>query len=207
MKRAYKPVKRILDLTGSAVGIVVTAPVQIIVAAIILVTMGRPILFLQRRAGRFGDPFLVLKFRTMRNMTAGVSGSSDEDRLTRVGRFLRSTSLDELPSLANVFSGDMSLVGPRPLHLRYVERYSEYESRRLEVKPGLTGLAQVNGRNAQSWQRRFELDVSYVDSASLSLDARILARTVLVVIRREGISADDSATMPEFLGSADPEAP
>lgn len=204
MNRVYGAVKRTMDIVVSGVGLIITAPVQLLTALAVLVTMGRPVLFLQRRAGKNGEPFHIVKFRTMRNVNSVEPKATDDSRITVVGRFLRSTSLDELPTLVNVFIGDMSLVGPRPLHLRYIERYSELESRRLEVRPGVTGLAQVNGRNAQSWPRRFELDVDYVDSMSLSLDVKILSKTILVAAKREGISPVDTVIMPEFMGSKTP---
>ena len=186
-------VKRLLDIGGAAAGLLLAAVPMVVVAAIVLVTMGRPVLFRQARPGRGGRPFTLVKFRTMR----GGDGP-DEQRVTRVGRFLRRTSLDELPELWNVLRGDMSLVGPRPLLVEYLERYTPREARRHEVRPGLTGLAQVAGRNATTWEERLELDVQYVETRSLGLDLRILARTVLVVLRGEGISADGHATMPEL---------
>ncbi len=166
---------------------------------------GRP-LFLQRRPGLNGVPFELVKFRTM-NDDRGEDGQllPDEERLTRFGRFLRSTSLDELPELWNVLKGEMSLVGPRPLLTRYLERYTPEQARRHEMKPGITGWAQVNGRNAISWEEKFRLDVSYVDNWSLWLDFRILFLTIGKTVRREGISAESHATMPEFMGEDEAE--
>ena len=179
-----------------------TLPVSTAVALVILVTMGRPILYRDERAGREGRSFSMFKFRTMRPLREGEQmGADDHKRITRVGRLLRATSLDELPALINVFVGDMSLVGPRPLPARYVPRYSPQQARRLLVLPGVTGWAQVNGRNALGWNERFELDVWYVDNRNLALDLRILARTVANVVGRKDISHEGHATMPEFWGS------
>ena len=161
--------------------------------AAVRVCLGRPVFFRQPRPGLHGRPFALVKFRTMR---AGTG--SDAERLTRFGRFLRTTSLDELPELWNVLRGDMSLVGPRPLLMQYLERYTPEQARRHEMKPGITGWAQVNGRNALTWDERFALDVWYVDHWSLALDLRILARTLGAILRRKGITAPGSATMPEF---------
>lgn len=204
-------VKRILDATLAGTGLVAVAPVLGVVAVAIRATMGRPVLFRQERAGYLGKPFILYKFRTMLDPSdPRARGPSDEDRLTRLGAFLRSTSLDELPSLWNVVRGDMSLVGPRPLLMRYLPRYSPEQARRHEVRPGVTGWAQVNGRNALTWPEKFALDVWYVDHWNLWLDLKILAMTVVKVFRREGISAGGYATMPEFMGNepdvADPEA-
>ena len=195
-------VKRALDVGVALAGLFVSAPLLGVVAAAIRVTMGRPVCFRQERPGRGGRPFRIVKFRTMRDTEPGEDPlTSDAMRLTALGGWLRRTSLDELPTLWNVLSGDMSLVGPRPLLMRYLCRYSAEQARRHEVKPGLTGWAQVNGRNAISWEEKFQYDVWYVDHQSLSLDLRILARTVLKVLKREGISAEDHATMPEFMGA------
>jgi lipopolysaccharide/colanic/teichoic acid biosynthesis glycosyltransferase len=167
---------------------------------------GRPILFRQRRAGQGGRLFTILKFRTM--TSAAERGSAgDEARITRLGAFLRATSLDELPELLNVLKGDMSLVGPRPLLPEYLDRYTAEQARRHEVKPGVTGLAQVNGRNEVDWGRRLALDVWYVDHRSLLLDLRILLRTFGVVFSRRGINAAGHATMPEFQGALSAAAP
>lgn len=198
----YSSLKRLFDITAAAAGLLVLAPVLFLVWLAIKVFMGGPALFTQERAGLKGDPFLVFKFRTMTS-ARDVAGDllSDDERLTPLGRFLRKSSLDELPQLLNVLKGDMSLVGPRPLYVRYIPRYSDLQRRRLEAKPGITGLAQVNGRNAISWEERFALDVQYVDSMSLWLDLSILFRTVWRVLRPEGISQAGRATMDEFMGS------
>jgi lipopolysaccharide/colanic/teichoic acid biosynthesis glycosyltransferase len=191
---------RAVDVVGAAAGLVVLAPVIVAVALAVRLRMGGPVLFRQERAGRDGTPFVLLKFRTM----AVPRGAADEDpdrdglRTTPLGRRLRATSLDELPSLLNVLRGDMALVGPRPLPTRYLDRYSAAERERLEVRPGLTGWAQVNGRNAVTWDERFALDRWYVAHRSLRLDLRIVAATVGTVLRHEGIGNAEHATMPEL---------
>ena len=195
--------KRAVDLAGASFGLVVTAPVMLGVGFLIGLTMGRPVLFCQERPGYLGRPFRLVKFRTMREPRPDEDRyGSDGDRLTRLGRFLRATSLDELPTLWNVLVGDMSLVGPRPLLVRYLERYSPEQARRHEVKPGVTGLAQVRGRNALSWEEKFSFDVWYVDHWSLALDAKILAGTLWQAVSRAGVSHEAHPTMPEFLGNA-----
>jgi sugar transferase EpsL len=192
-------VKRVVDVVGASLMLVVASPVLLAVAAVVLVTMGRPVLFRDERAGRNGAPFLLCKFRTMRALRAGETiPDSDADRITPLGRFLRRVSLDELPSLLNVVAGDMSLVGPRPLPIRYVSRYSEYHRRRLEVRPGITGWAQVHGRNETAWAERLDLNVWYVDHRSPRIDVEVLARTVGIVFTGRGIRHDDHATMPEL---------
>jgi len=189
--------KRTLDLLVAVpLAIVLLAPATL-VALSIAATMGTPVLFRHRRAGLAGRPFLLYKFRTMRAATAG---ESDADRITGLGRLLRSTSLDEIPQLWNVLRGDMSLVGPRPLLPEYLGRYTAEQARRHEVLPGITGLAQVSGRNAIGWDRKFELDREYVDRRGLGLDLRILARTLGVVLSGAGVSAEGHATMPKFGG-------
>ena len=198
---AYATTKRLLDIVGATTGLLLTAPVLAAAAAAIRATMGPPLLFRQARPGLHGKPFEILKFRTMRE--PNFDGEPDDDRLTQLGRLLRSTSLDELPELINVVRGEMSLVGPRPLLMQYLERYSPEQARRHEVLPGVTGWAQINGRNAITWEEKFDLDVWYVDHRSLGLDIKILALTVFKVLRREGISASGEATMPEFMGSND----
>jgi lipopolysaccharide/colanic/teichoic acid biosynthesis glycosyltransferase len=198
-RRRSDVAKRALDITVSAVGLVVSAPVQLVTAGVVLVAHGRPVLFRQPRPGRDGVVFELVKFRTMRHPDA--VHVTDADRLTSVGRFLRSTSLDELPTLWNVLKGDMSLVGPRPLLVEYLPRYSPEQARRHEVRPGVTGLAQVSGRNGLSWEDKFALDVEYVDSRSLRLDLAILLRTVRSVVKRQGISGEGEATMSVFMGS------
>lgn len=179
-----------------------TAPILGAACLAVRATMGSPVFFRQKRPGRDGQRFELLKLRTMRPARPGEGAETDGQRLTSLGRFLRRTSLDELPTLWNVLRGDMSLVGPRPLLVQYLDRYTPRQARRHEVEPGVTGWAQVNGRNALSWEERFEHDVWYVDHRSLALDVRILLLTVLKVLRRDGISHGGHATMPEFTGSA-----
>jgi lipopolysaccharide/colanic/teichoic acid biosynthesis glycosyltransferase len=193
--------KRALDAAGAGAALVVLAPVIAAVAGVTRVAIGSPVLFRQRRPGLGGRPFEMLKFRTMTD-ARGPDGKllSDAERLTRFGKWLRSTSLDELPELWNVLRGDMSLVGPRPLLMGYLELYSARQARRHEVRPGLTGLAQVRGRNAIDWPERLEHDVEYVDRLSLSLDLRIILDTVRVIFGRHGVSAEGEATMPLFRG-------
>ena len=192
-------VKRAIDVAASAAGLVVTAPLQLAVAVIVRQVHGSPVLFRQKRPGKDGEIFELVKFRSMRNPKTGQE--TDEERLTQLGRFLRATSLDELPSLWNVLKGDMSLVGPRPLLVDDLPRYTPEQARRHEVRPGVTGLAQVSGRNAVSWEDKFKRDVEYVDNRSLALDLQILRKTVTSVLRREGISADGHATTTVFMGT------
>ena len=194
--------KRALDVAASSVALVMFAPVMVGVALAVRRKLGSPVLFRQRRAGRGGRPFTLFKFRTMTD-ARGPDGEllSDADRTTAFGEWLRASSLDELPELLNVLRGEMSLVGPRPLHTRYLPRYSDRQARRHEVRPGLTGLAQVSGRNEISWEERFELDVDYVDRLGWSSDLRILFRTVLVTLSRAGAHAPDGGTSPEFMGA------
>ncbi|MGI9860919.1 sugar transferase [Moorella naiadis] len=197
--------KRLLDFLGAFIGLVVLSPFIIVIALAVRVNMGGPVLFRQERPGLRGHPFFLYKFRTMRDLRdAEGLLLPDEMRLTRLGRFLRSTSLDELPELFNVLKGEMSLVGPRPLLMEYLDRYTPEQARRHEVKPGITGWAQVNGRNAITWEEKFKLDVWYVDNWSLGLDLKILGLTLIKVLKREGISAGGHATMPEFRGSQGP---
>lgn len=193
--------KRLLDLTISVPAFVLSLPVQALVALAVRLTMGSPVLFRQKRPGLHGEPFEMLKFRTMREPDPERGLASDAERMTRVGHVLRSTSLDELPTIANIVKGDMSLVGPRPLLMRYLDRYTPEQARRHDVLPGLTGLAQVSGRNAISWEDKFAHDIDYIDRQSLALDLRIIGRTVRQVLRRDGISADGEATAAEFMGS------
>jgi lipopolysaccharide/colanic/teichoic acid biosynthesis glycosyltransferase len=193
--------KRALDITVSAVGLIVTAPVQVVLAGVIAKRLGRPVFFVQPRPGRDGNVFDLVKFRTMLPVDETRGLVSDEDRMTTFGAFLRSTSLDELPTLWNVLRGDMSLVGPRPLLVRYLDRYSPRQARRHEVRPGITGLAQINGRNAISWDDKLELDVRYVETRSFVGDLRILLGTIARVVRRDGVTADGQVTTAEFLGS------
>jgi len=201
-KRVQAYLKRVFDIVVSAVALTVLAPVMGLIALAVWRTMGRPVLFRQARPGLHGKPFVMYKFRTMRDLRDAEGNLlPDEARLTPFGRWLRSTSLDELPELVNVLRGEMSLVGPRPLLMEYLERYTPEQARRHEVKPGITGWAQIHGRNNLSWDERFKLDVWYVDNWSLWLDVKILWRTLWMVLRREGISAQGHATMPEFRGS------
>lgn len=200
-RTSYDAVKRTIDVAVAGTALVATAPVQAVVAVLVARNLGRPVLFRQQRPGRDGEAFTMVKFRTMRTAPVGTSPLHDADRLTRFGRVLRSTSLDELPSLWNIVKGDMSLVGPRPLLMDYLPLYSARQARRHEVRPGLTGLAQVRGRNLLSWEDRFELDVDYVERRSLRLDARIVLETVRAVLRRDGVSSATSQTMEPFTGS------
>jgi len=198
---AYDPLKRAIDIVAGAVGIVLTAPVQGLIALLVRRNLGSPILFRQQRPGKDEQIFELVKFRTMKDVDPESGLVTDEQRLTRLGTALRSTSLDELPTLWNVLMGDMSLVGPRPLLVQYLDRYSVEQRRRHEVRPGITGLAQVNGRNAIAWEEKFAKDIEYVDRRSLRLDLSILRRTAFGVLRRVGISAEGEVTMPEFKGS------
>jgi sugar transferase EpsL len=197
--------KRILDLALTVPILTLLAPLMAVVALTIRIRLGAPVLFRQRRPGLGGRPFTLLKFRTM----TGARDQQgrllpDSERLTRLGRFLRATSLDELPELFNVLQGDMSLVGPRPLLMQYLGRYTPEQMRRHNVRPGLTGWAQINGRNAISWEEKFALDCWYVDNQSFLLDLQILLRTAGTVLRREAISHEGHATMSEFLGATTP---
>ena len=194
--------KRVVDVVFSIIALVISLPMISLISALIYLTMGRPIFFKQVRPGLYGKPFVLYKFRTMldlRDQTGKML--PDERRLTSFGRWLRSTSLDELPVLFNVLKGDMSLVGPRPLLMEYLDRYTPEQARRHEVKPGITGWAQINGRNAISWEEKFALDVWYVDNWNFLLDFKIIFLTILKVLKHDGISADGHATMPEFKGS------
>ena len=198
-KRVQAHLKRVFDVVVSAVALTVLAPVMGLTALAVWRTMGRPVLFRQARPGLHGKPFVMYKFRTMRDLRDAEGNLlPDEARLTPFGRWLRTTSLDELPELVNVLRGEMSLVGPRPLLMEYLERYTPEQARRHEVKPGITGWAQIHGRNNLSWEERLRLDVWYVDHWSLWLDLKILWRTLWMVLRREGISAQGHATMPRF---------
>ena len=199
--------KRAIDLLLVLVTMPVWIPVLAVIALLVRIKLGSPVFFVQERPGRDTRPFHLLKFRTMSDRRdARGNLLPDSERLTSFGRALRSTSLDELPELWNVVRGDMSLVGPRPLLIRYLPRYSEKHRRRHEVRPGMTGLAQVSGRNAITWGEKLDLDVQYVDRCSIALDVRILWRTLRSVVRREGITAEGAATMPEFTGY-DPPSP
>jgi sugar transferase EpsL len=194
--------KRLIDLSVSLILLVLLSPVMLGVAVGVRIDFGPPVLFRQLRPGFRGRPFTLYKFRTMRGAHTGeFNSANDQRRLTRFGKWLRTTSLDELPELWNVIRGDMSLVGPRPLLMRYVPLYTPEQMRRHEVRPGLTGWAQINGRNALSWDDKFQLDLWYVDHRNMLLDLRIMLLTAVAVFRRTGISSPSSATMPEFTGS------
>ncbi len=194
--------KRLIDILGAMVILTLAAPVMLALAVLIYLRTGRPVLFRQVRAGEHGRPFTLYKFRTMRQ-TLGDGGRplSDAERLTPLGSMLRRTSLDELPQLINVLGGRMSLVGPRPLLMQYNNRYTPEQARRLNVKPGLTGWSQINGRNSLCWDEKLALDTWYADNWSLSLDAKILLRTFWQVLRCNGINHPGEATMPEFMGT------
>jgi lipopolysaccharide/colanic/teichoic acid biosynthesis glycosyltransferase len=194
--------KRLLDIVVAMLALILLLPFMAIIALLVRIKIGKPILFRQNRPGRYGKPFLLLKFRTM---AEGIDQDGiplpDKERITKFGGLLRSSSLDELPELWNVLRGDMSLVGPRPLLVEYLPLYTAEQARRHEVRPGLTGWAQVNGRNAQTWDKRFELDLWYVDHQTMRLDLQILGMTVSNVLMRHGITAEGEATMPRFTGS------
>jgi sugar transferase EpsL len=194
--------KRLFDQALTIPALILLAPVLLVVAIAVARKLGRPVLFRQTRPGLGGRPFTLYKFRTMRNATDPTGQPlPDAARLTRFGHFLRATSLDELPELVNILRGEMSLVGPRPLLMQYLDRYTPTQARRHEVRPGLTGWAQVNGRNALTWEEKFALDVWYVDHRTLALDLRILLLTAARVLRRDGIAQPGQATMQEFMGS------
>jgi lipopolysaccharide/colanic/teichoic acid biosynthesis glycosyltransferase len=198
--------KRTFDLIVASCALILLAAPILLVAILVAARLGRPVLFVQRRSGRHGRPFRIVKFRSMLD-AADADGRAlpDEDRLTPFGQWIRASSFDELPALWNVLKGDMSIVGPRPLHTHYDALYSPRQARRLEVRPGITGWAQVNGRNAISWPEKFALDVWYVDRQSLWLDLKIIFTTVRAVVVRDGINASDAATMPYFRGETGPE--
>ncbi|MGD1041778.1 MAG: sugar transferase [Sedimentisphaerales bacterium] len=195
-------VKRLFDIITSAAGLIVISPLLVVLAVLVRLKLGYPILFCQQRPGLGGKTFVIYKFRTMTDQ-CDASGNllPDSQRLPAFGRFLRSTSFDELPELLNVLKGDMSIVGPRPLMMRYLSRYTTEQARRHEVKPGITGWAQINGRNAISWEDKFKLDVWYVDNWTLWLDMKIILKSVWMVITREGITQQGRATMDEFIGT------
>ena len=205
-KKAYFFLKRSMDIFGAIFGLVFLSPLFLAVALLVRNKLGSPVIFRQERAGKDGKPFTIYKFRTMTDERDREGNLlPDEKRLTRFGAFLRSTSIDELPELWNVLKGEMSLVGPRPLHMRYIERYSTEQARRLKIRPGMTGWAQVNGRNALTWEDRFKMDVWYVDNRNLWLDIRILLLTMLKVFKQEGISGKNHPTMEEFMGTEAPD--
>lgn len=199
MYRKY--IKRFLDIVISLCGIIVLSPVYLVLGILVRVKLGSPVIFKQERPGKDEKIFHLYKFRSMTD-EKDESGTllPDEVRLTPFGKKLRSTSLDELPELLNILRGDMSLIGPRPLLVRYLPRYNEFQRHRHDVRPGLTGLAQINGRNAITWEKKFEYDVEYVEKLSFALDAHIFVGTVRAVLKREGISSENSATMEEFMG-------
>jgi sugar transferase EpsL len=195
-------VKRLFDIISSAAGLIAFSPLLAALAVLVRLKLGAPVLFRQQRPGLGGKSFVIYKFRTM-TVQRDAAGNllPDEQRLPAFGRFLRSTSFDELPELFNVLKGDMSIVGPRPLMMKYLDRYSPEQARRHEVKPGITGWAQVNGRNSVSWEERFKLDVWYVDNRTLWLDIKIILKSIWMVIAREGITQQGRATMDEFMGT------
>lgn len=199
----YDPIKRGLDVVIAGAALLVSLPAQLAIAALVRLKLGPGVLYRQERPGKGERVFELVKFRTMRDPDVARGLVSDADRMTPFGALLRSTSLDELPTLWNVVRGDMSIVGPRPLLVRYLDRYTPEQRRRHEVRPGITGLAQVSGRNAISWEEKFAKDVEYVDGRSLRLDLHIIRATVAQVVRRRDINAEGEATMPEFLGSSE----
>lgn len=199
--RPYDPLKRAIDIVVASIIYVLTLPVQVVIAVLIRRKLGAPALFRQNRPGLNGELFELVKFRTMLEDPAAEGPASDDQRLTPFGRRLRSLSLDELPTLLNVIRGDMSLVGPRPLLVAYLDHYSSEQSRRHSVRPGVTGLAQVSGRNAVSWADKFRLDIEYVDGRSLTLDLEILVRTIAPVLTRRGINENGVSTVTEFKGN------
>jgi sugar transferase EpsL len=194
--------KRLFDLTVGAVALALMSPLILLISLLVAVFLGRPVIFRQQRPGLNGKPFTLLKFRTMME-PVGLSEASVRDtaRITSFGRLLRSTSLDELPELINVIRGEMSIIGPRPLLVRYLERYSSFQMRRHEVLPGITGWAQVNGRNAVSWEHKFAMDVWYVDHRCFWLDLKIIALTMWRILKRDGIDQPGVVGAPEFMGS------
>jgi lipopolysaccharide/colanic/teichoic acid biosynthesis glycosyltransferase len=195
-------IKRLFDIISSAAGLIVISPLLVVLAVLVRLKLGFPILFRQQRPGLGGKAFVIYKFRTMTDQR-DASGNllPDEQRLPAFGRFLRSTSFDELPELLNVLKGDMSIVGPRPLMMKYLSRYATEQVRRHEVKPGITGWAQINGRNAISWEDKFKLDVWYVDNWTLWLDVKIILKSIWMVVTKQGITQQGRATMDEFMGT------
>ena len=202
-RRPYDLVKRALDILIAGLALILTSPIQLVVALLVRLNLGSPVLFKQQRPGRSGRMLKMYKFRTMRDITEDLV--SDEDRITPFGSWLRSTSLDELPELLNVLKGDMSIVGPRPLLPEYLPLYTARQARRHEVRPGVTGLAQVKGRNAMPWAERLAWDVRYVETRSFSLDCRIVLDTFKVVLKREGITEEGQVAMTDFEGAPDVE--
>lgn len=202
----YKYIKRILDIISSLLAIIILSPLLAVTAVLVKTKLGSPVLFKQERPGKDEKIFTLMKFRTMTD-ERDENGEllPDEVRLTKFGKFLRSTSIDELPELFNILKGDMSVIGPRPLLVEYIPRYNEHQHRRHEVRPGLSGWAQVNGRNTVSWEDKFDMDVHYVDYYSFAMDVKILFMTVLNVLKKEGISSETSATMEVFMGTPEKE--
>lgn len=202
----YKYIKRILDIISSLFAIIILSPLLAVTAVLVKTKLGSPVLFKQERPGKDEKIFTLMKFRTMTD-ERDENGEllPDEVRLTKFGKFLRSTSIDELPELFNILKGDMSVIGPRPLLVEYIPRYNERQHRRHEVRPGLSGWAQVNGRNSISWEDKFDMDVHYVDNYSFAMDVKILFMTVLNVLKKEGISSETSATMEVFMGTSEKE--
>lgn len=198
-KQGFDHSKRLFDMIVSALALIVLSPVLAVISIVVRIKLGSPVIWSQERPGKDAQEFHLYKFRSM--LSVDEDRTSDEDRLTGFGKKLRASSLDELPTLWNVLKGDMSIVGPRPLLVQYLPLYSPQQARRHEVRPGVTGLAQVRGRNALSWEEKFLCDIEYVDSRSWRVDLAILARTVVAVIRRQGISAEGHVTMEEFQGN------
>lgn len=197
----YKYIKRILDIISSLLAIIILSPLLAVTAVLVKTKLGSPVLFKQERPGKDEKIFTLMKFRTMTD-ERDENGEllPDEVRLTKFGKFLRSTSIDELPELFNILKGDMSVIGPRPLLVKYLPRYNEHQHRRHEVRPGLSGWAQVNGRNTVSWEDKFDMDVEYVENYSMFMDIKILFMTIVNVLKHDGISSETSATMEEFMG-------
>lgn len=202
-RRPYDFVKRAIDILIAGLALILSLPIQLVVALLVRINLGSPVLFTQQRPGRSGRMFTMYKFRTMRDITEDLV--SDEDRITPFGSWLRSTSLDELPELLNVLKGDMSIVGPRPLLPEYLPLYTARQARRHEVRPGVTGLAQIKGRNAMPWAERLAWDVRYVETRSFALDCRIVLDTFKVVLAREGITEEGQVAMTDFEGAPDVE--
>lgn len=199
----YPEIKRILDLASSLILLAILWPLLVFIGILALISQGRPILFVQVRPGLHARPFKLLKFRTMAPLAEEPSGGASINATTSFGRVLRSLSLDELPQLVNIVRGDMSFVGPRPLLVEYLPLYSKQQQRRHLVRPGLTGLAQVEGRNQISWDRRLDLDIDYASQQSFMLDLRIIVKSIVVVLSQRGISAEGSDTMPKFSGNGE----
>lgn len=200
-QKSFDAAKRVFDVAASGVGLVVLSPVLAAVGLAVKLKLGSPVIFRQERPGKNEELFTLYKFRSMRDIDEAQGLITNEDRITSFGKKLRATSLDELPSLWNVFKGDMSLVGPRPLHIRYLERYSHRQRRRHEVRPGITGLAQVSGRNLLGWSERFEQDIEYVETRSAAVDLRVILHTFTQVFKKSGITAEGRVASSEFTGN------